>query len=94
MATSELAGMATSELLDRLVESRKELFNLRFQMATGQLDNSARLGHVRKDIARILTFLRQREIAEAQEALVAVAGGSAGSASAGAGDAGDQEEEG
>jgi len=93
MAGSELAGMATSELLDRLVESRKELFNLRFQMATGQLDNTARLGHVRKDVARILTILRQREIAEAQEALVAAARGSAGAAPVAAGDAVDQEEE-
>jgi large subunit ribosomal protein L29 len=46
-----------------LAETRRELFNLRFQLATGQLDNSARLSEVRKDIARLSTFLREREIA-------------------------------
>ena len=49
-------------------EAKEELFNLRFQNATGQLDNSARLGQVRKDIARVETLLREREI-EAAEAL-------------------------
>jgi len=62
MAPSEFAAMETSELHDKLVESRKELFNLRFQKATGQLDNTARLGRVRKDVARILTVLRQQEL--------------------------------
>ena len=52
-----------AELSERLGEARRELFNLRFQLATGQLDNSARLGEVRRDIARISTFLREREIA-------------------------------
>jgi large subunit ribosomal protein L29 len=51
-----------------LSEAKEELFNLRFQNATGQLDNSARLGQVRKDIARVETLLREREI-EAAEAL-------------------------
>jgi large subunit ribosomal protein L29 len=57
------------ELDQKLLESKHELFNLRFQMATGKQDNSARLGQVRKDIARIATLLREREIeaAEAQE---------------------------
>ncbi len=50
----------------RLGESRRELFNLRFQLATGQLDNSSRLSHVRKDVARMLTVLRVREIGEAE----------------------------
>ncbi len=62
MALSEYAGMERSELEDKLVESRRELFNLRFQKATGQLDNTARLGHVKKDVARILTALRQQEL--------------------------------
>lgn len=67
MATmSEIAEYGTEELESRLDETRRELFNLRFQLATGQLDNNARLGHVRKDIARILTELRNREIAEAE----------------------------
>jgi ribosomal protein L29 len=49
-----------------LGETRRELFNLRFQLATGQLDNFSRLNHVRKDVARMLTELRNREIAEAE----------------------------
>jgi large subunit ribosomal protein L29 len=65
----ELRRLGDGELLGRLGEARRELFNLRFQLATGQLDNSARLGAVRKDIARLSTFMREREIAaaEAQE---------------------------
>jgi large subunit ribosomal protein L29 len=62
MTTSEYAGMERSELEDKLAESRKELFNLRFQKATGQLDNTARLGHVKKDVARLLTVLRQQDL--------------------------------
>jgi large subunit ribosomal protein L29 len=63
---AELRRLGDSELLGRLGEARRELFNLRFQLATGQLDNSARLGAVRKDIARLSTFLREREIAAAE----------------------------
>ncbi len=63
---AELKMLGDGELLTRLAESRRELFNLRFQLATGQLDNSSRLGEVRKDIARLSTFLRQREIAAAE----------------------------
>ena len=59
-----------TELLTRLDEAKEELFNLRFQVATGQQENTARLGQVRKDIARLLTELRAREIAAA-EALAA-----------------------
>ena len=65
-APSELVQMDSGELEGRLRESRKELFNLRFQLATGQLDNTSQLGHVRKEVARILTVLRDREIAEAE----------------------------
>ena len=65
---AELRRLGDSELLGRLGEARRELFNLRFQLATGQLDNSARIGAVKKDIARLETFLREREIA-ASEAL-------------------------
>jgi len=68
--TLDLRSMDDSDLLTRLDEARQELFNLRFQLVTGQLDNSARMGAVRKDIARISTLLRQREI-EAAEALEA-----------------------
>jgi large subunit ribosomal protein L29 len=67
---AELRELSDDELENRLRESREELFNLRFQHVTGQLDNYARLGQVRKDIARILTLLRAREI-EAAEAAAA-----------------------
>jgi large subunit ribosomal protein L29 len=65
----DLRELNLDELDQKLLESKHELFNLRFQMATGKQDNSARLGQVRKDIARIATILREREIAaaEAQE---------------------------
>ena len=53
-------------LADKLSETKQELFNLRFQHATGQLDNHSRLQHTRRQIARINTVLRQREIAEAE----------------------------
>jgi len=64
-AAVELAGLGDAELEGRLEESRRELFNLRFQLATGQLDNPSRMSTVRKDVARILTILREREISEA-----------------------------
>jgi large subunit ribosomal protein L29 len=60
---AEMRLLGDAEMLERLSEARRELFNLRFQLATGQLDNSARLGEVRRDIARLSTFLREREIA-------------------------------
>ena len=65
---AELREMDEDELSTRLVETKQELFNLRFQHVTGQLDNYARLGQVRKDIARIETLLREREIQAAEEA--------------------------
>ena len=66
----ELREMDIDELENRLADAKKTLFNLRFQNVTGQLDNSARLGEVRREVARIKTVLRQREIeaAEAAEA--------------------------
>ena len=67
MATAaEISDFDTEELERQLGETRRELFNLRFQLATGQLDNVTRLSHVRKDVARMLTELRNREIAEAE----------------------------
>jgi len=65
---AELRLLSDQELVERLGEARRDLFNLRFQLATGQLDNSARLGEVRRDIARLATFLREREIAAAEAA--------------------------
>ena len=67
MATAaEISEYDTEELERHLGETRRELFNLRFQLATGQLDNFSRMNHVRKDVARMLTELRNREIAEAE----------------------------
>ncbi len=66
--TAELRNMDTEELESRLNDTRQELFNLRFQLVTGQLDNSARIGHVRRLIARIETLLREREIEAAEAA--------------------------
>ncbi|MCY4423356.1 MAG: 50S ribosomal protein L29 [Acidimicrobiaceae bacterium] len=62
-----LTDLGDTDLIERLSESKEELFNLRFQFATGQLDNPARLKQVRRDIARMLTELRAREIAAAEE---------------------------
>jgi large subunit ribosomal protein L29 len=59
---SELRELEVSELEDRLAETKEELFNLRFQNATGQLDNYKRLGELRRDVARIKTLLRQHEL--------------------------------
>ena len=64
--TDVLRDLADAELLDRLASAKEELFNLRFQHVTGQLDNSSRLGVVRKQIARLNTELREREIAAAE----------------------------
>ena len=61
-ATGELRNLDDAELTEKLRESKEELFNLRFQGATGQLENHGRLRAVRKDIARIYTILREREL--------------------------------
>ena len=57
-----LDGMDNARLLEALKSSKEELFNLRFQAATGQLDNASRLKAVKRDIARIYTILREREL--------------------------------
>lgn len=59
---SELRELTDDELVLRLKEAKEELFNLRFQMATGQLDNNRRLRTIRHDIARIYTVMREREL--------------------------------
>jgi large subunit ribosomal protein L29 len=61
-AAVELRGLEDDELVTKLKESKEELFNLRFQSATGQLDNNRRLNTVRRDIARIYTVMREREL--------------------------------
>ncbi len=60
-----LAELGETDLLEKLSDAKEELFNLRFQFATGQLENSARMKQVKKEIARLLTELRAREIADA-----------------------------
>jgi large subunit ribosomal protein L29 len=59
---SELRELSDQELVERLREAKAELFNLRVQGATGQLDNNRRLNVVRKEIARIYTIIREREL--------------------------------
>jgi large subunit ribosomal protein L29 len=61
-SVEELRNMDDADLIAKLRESKEELFNLRFQGATGQLENHGRLRAVRKDIARIYTILREREL--------------------------------
>ncbi len=62
VTTEELRALASEELANKLRESKEELFNLRFQAATGQLESHGRLTAVRKEIARIYTILREREL--------------------------------
>ena len=62
ISAGELRELTDDELTDKLREAKEELFNLRFQMATGQLDNNRRLRTVRQEIARIYTVLREREL--------------------------------
>lgn len=75
MARSKaLTDLGDTDLIERLSEAKEEQFNLRFQFATGQLDNPARLKQVRRDIARMLTELRAREIAAAEAEMAAAEG--------------------
>ena len=64
---AELRELKEADLEVRLSETRHELFNLRFKLATGALDNSSRIGQVKKDIARMETILRAREIQSVEE---------------------------
>ena len=66
---AEIRDLADEELVSRLGEAKEELFNLRFQVATGQLDNNRRLQTIRRDIARIYTVLRERELGITYEAV-------------------------
>jgi large subunit ribosomal protein L29 len=59
---TELRDATADDLVEKLLEAKKELFNLRFQAATGQLESHGRLRAVRKDIARIYTVMREREL--------------------------------
>ncbi|WP_349902524.1 50S ribosomal protein L29 [Parafrigoribacterium humi] len=62
LATGELDTFEDSRLLDELKKAKEELFNLRFQSATGQLESHGRLRAVKRDIARIYTIIREREL--------------------------------
>jgi len=64
MKANELRELSTEELVEKEQEFKGELFNLRFQLATGQLENTARIKEVRKNIARVKTVLRQTELAQ------------------------------
>ena len=66
----EMAELGETDLLERLGESKEELFNLRFQLVTGQLENHSRIGRVKKEVARLLTELRAREIDAAENVAV------------------------
>ena len=66
MKASEFAAMTTEQLEKKIAELKEELFNLRFRLATGQLDNVMQITAVKRDIARIQTEMRAREIAAAK----------------------------
>ncbi len=68
---AELRELPDEEILVRMESAKEELFNLRFQLATGQLDNTARLKDLRHDVARLATVLREREIERDLDALAA-----------------------
>lgn len=65
MNLADIREMEHDELLEALAEAKEEQFNLRFQIATNQLDNTARMQDVKKSIARILTVMRERELTDA-----------------------------
>jgi len=69
LTAAEIRGLGDDEIVTRLREAKEELFNLRFQVATGQLDNNRRLQSIRRDIARIYTVLRERELGITYEAV-------------------------
>lgn len=62
MKASEIRDLTTEELQDKLKALKEELFNLRFQLAINQLDNPMRISAVKKDIARVLTVIREQEL--------------------------------
>jgi large subunit ribosomal protein L29 len=79
MSLIDLREMTDQELAETLADAKEERFNLRFQVATNQLDNTARLKTVKKEIARILTVMRERELASSayaeDDAVAAAPGG-------------------
>jgi large subunit ribosomal protein L29 len=75
MAKRTLDDLSSEELLGRLAQAKDDLFKLRFQHATGQLTNYKRLGQLRREVARIMTRLRDLEIAEADALARSASGG-------------------
>ena len=67
MQPEQIRNLSQTEVARQLDESYQELFNLRFQYSTGQLKNTARLGQVRREIARLRTIMREREVAAAAQ---------------------------
>ena len=67
MKAQEIRGMTSSELIQRLDDTYEEWFNLRFQFSTGQLENFNRLTEVKRDIARLKTIIRERELEQMWE---------------------------
>lgn len=65
MKVNEIRDLTTDEILRKVTDLKGELFNLRFQLATGQLDNPMRISEVRKSIARAKTILKERELKQA-----------------------------
>ncbi|HYH69982.1 MAG TPA: 50S ribosomal protein L29 [Methyloceanibacter sp.] len=66
MKPAQVQGMTVDQLDDEIVKLKKEQFNLRFQAASGQLENTARVRQVRRDIARVQTVARQKRVAKAK----------------------------
>ena len=64
MQAKELKSLTSEELMNKLNDFKSELFSLRFQLATGQLENTARIKFVKKDIARVITILAERKLNE------------------------------
>ncbi|HIC85406.1 MAG TPA: 50S ribosomal protein L29 [Desulfobacterales bacterium] len=69
MKASELRELSTEELLEKEKTLKQELFNLRFQKATGQLGNTAAIPNTKRELARVKTILRERELAQQKKAL-------------------------
>ena len=70
MKAKEIRDLTTSEIEEQIKSSKEELFNLRFQLATGQLEETARIRTVRKTIARLKTVAREREIEQSKACLL------------------------
>jgi large subunit ribosomal protein L29 len=67
MKASEIRELSTDEMDRKLVDLKQELFNLRFQHASGQLENPAKLGQTKRDIARVKTIIRQTQLKDKEE---------------------------